>query len=391
MSGFQIPGPPVPIEPITPVTLPGTPTPPVGTPITPQPIEPVPLAPSPPVTPPTEPISEPLAPVEPEPGVPQTLPELGKLALLILILAFIALAKAFTDFLNWLFQRVLGPLFPKTSGTPLDPTEVTQSLSNALGATAQSIDGEIGASFSKMAQTTNRVGSTIVAVASSVYTVAAGLARLEASSGEAGKAAATASASAAQAQLTATHAAAAAAVTAKALPHAIEAVQTQNREAITHITHVIEPELDALRSRIHELEKGATSSWDLLTQHGEALGIDAMTATAGIALAKLGGSWIECEAAKMLGKAACSSGAGTIKNLLEGLLDIGALFELCELTKLLETAADASPVQDLLHELIGGIDDLIKCRQLTLKTPLKQTAYVALAPPTAWAELSPVG
>lgn len=380
----------IPIEPIQPVILPTPPTAPVGTPITPSPIQPVPLAPSPPVAPPTEPISEPLAPPEPDPGIPQTLPELGKLALLILILAFIALAKAFTDFLNWLFARVLGPLLPKSSSSPLNPTEVTQSLSNALGTAAQGIDTEIGASFSKMAQTTNRIGTTIVAVAGSVYTVAAGLAKLEARSGEAGKAASAASASAARAQLTAASAAAAAATTARALPRAIEAVQAQNREAITHITTVIEPELEALRSRIHELEKGATSSWDLLREHGEALGIDAMTATAGVALAKLGGSWIECEAAKLLGKGVCSTGASTIKNLLEGLLDIGALLELCTLTKLLYAAADASPLQDLLKTVILGTEDLIKCQGASSPTALPSGAYAALSPPTAWAALSPV-
>ena len=314
-------------------------------------------------------------PPELEPAEPGTLKGLPWYALLILILGFIALAKWFTDFLNWLLGSTVGRLFPGGSAPKLNPQTVTQSLSNSLGSAYASIDAELGQSFQLMAGSTSRTAQALVSIASTVLALAEGLASLERGTGSAGRTAATAARQAFQAQKTATQAQAQTATLAAQLPAALAALAAQDKAATEHITHLIEPELDTLRSRIHELEKGATSAWSLLEQHGESLGADALTAAVGVGLAALGGSWIECEATQLLGRGVCGVGANTIRNLLLGLLDIGALFELCTIVTLMIDAASSSEVRDVFSTITAGIDDLIKCRGLSPSAPLPQTYY----------------
>src|SRR5215469_14446524 len=103
-------------------------------------------APSPPTLP--GPAPGPTAPLRPSPPpeTPDTgsLPGFDKLALLIVILGLVLLAKAFTDFMNWLFRTMLGPLWPRTGSKTLTPTPMTKALGSYLGTFGQGFDSELG-------------------------------------------------------------------------------------------------------------------------------------------------------------------------------------------------------------------------------------------------------
>ena len=343
-------------------------------------------------TPIPTPTPAPQPPTAPE-GEPDTtaLPELSKLALLLLVLAFIAVAKAFTDFLNWLFRSMLGPLWPRTGRRQLDSKVVTQSLSNSLGNFAKGVDSELGVSFTRMAETAGLVGTFIFAVAELVHQLARKIARLEGATAgvQAGQSAIRqsqraqkAQQKAAQAQLAQQQASTAAST---------HSLQQQVDHLTHHITHVLEPELDGLRHAIPQLQKGAADTLDELKQHSEALGLAAMTATVATAMGRLGASWTRCEANQLVGKELCNTGPDKLRHLFEGLFDIAAILDLCSLVTLLVDVAESDPVQLAIGTLASSTEALIQCRNLKLKKPLR-AGKPSLSPTlTPYAALAPVG
>jgi hypothetical protein len=348
----------------------------------------VPPPPSPPITQP-----EP-APPEPDvigPQAPQALPELGKLGLLLLVLALIALGSALNDFFNWLFRFMLGPLARGRTVPQTTSSQLTQKLSNALGTAYGGVDADIGASFTKLATLNSRSSLLAVKAAAVIRLQAQRIARLEGNAQTTTAAQLAGKHATAAAAATAAHAAQRTAVLGQTLA-ADQQGTTARLTALEHnVTHLIEPELDALKSAIPELHKGLSTAWDEIAKHEGLFGDAAMAAAVATGIGALGASWIECEATKLLGKAACQSGPSNIKRLLEGLFDIAAILDLCQLVTLLVDVAESGAVQDVLLGLTDGIDALIQCRGIEVKKPLSSAAYARLAPPGTYAALAPVG
>jgi hypothetical protein len=332
-----------------------------------------------------------LKPSFPEPEAPDTTaaPELSKLALLLLVLGLIAIAKAFTDFLNWLFRTMLGPLWPKANSPQLSTKLGTQAISNYLGSFAQGVDSELGVNFARIAETNNMLGQAILAAAVGVQTAAVKLARLE------GNAAGVQSAQAAlkqaqrqtRADLQRTNTQLQS--QAQAQTDANHALQTRVDSLTHHIHHVLEPELDGLRSAIPTLERGTAVLEDQVKQHSEALGLAAMTGTVAVAMGRLGAGWTRCETNRNLGEALCGSSNGQVKNLLRDLLPLIDIAALCGFVRLISAMGKNPVLLDALGVFSIGVEDLLRCTGATEAPPLPVPA-LTLAPPQPWATLAPV-
>lgn len=333
----------------------------------------------------------PAPPVQPPDEEPDTtaLPELSKLALLLLVLAFIAIAKYFTDLMNWMFRTLLGPLWPRTGRKQLNPQTTTQALSNMLGAAAQGVDSELGVNFTRMAETAGLVGTFAFEAAAALQRAAVKIARLEdatagmqksqgairqrqqATESQLGHAQAQAQAQAAQ-----THAA----------THSLQ----QQIDALTHhVSHVIEPELDGLRHAIPDLEKGTATLWDEVSKHSEALGLAGTVAATATALGRLGAGWTRCETNQLVGKELCNTPPDQVRNLLKGLLPLIDIALLCSFVKLISQMGKNPVLLDALGVFSIGVEDLLRCTGATVHPDLP-VPVLNLPPVQPWATLAPV-
>lgn len=333
----------IPLPPLTPES------PPLAPKITAPPVRPKPPpAPGPIVEPAPIPVP---APAPPGPSVPEAVPDLGKMSGLIVLLGLLALLVALTEMLNWAFKVALYP-FTRGRGAPqFTPKTLGQGISSTLGNWEAKIDADIGLSFHKLAEMVDRGVADVGLVTKLVQTLAARLVALEGTSPRVAHAAQAAAAAAAAAQVTATHASAAAATTAAHSGKVEGGLQGQIDALSHHVTHLIEPELDTLRSAIPALEHGATTAWDEIVKHEQLLGEAAMAAAVAAGIGSLGGGWIRCEANQLLGKAACQQGPQRMTDLLELLLGVGVLLDFRQYVKLM---------QPITHETTVVIKTLLR-------------------------------
>jgi hypothetical protein len=309
--------------------------------------------------------------------------------MLLLILAFVLAAKAFADFMNWLFRTMLGPLWPKTGSRTVSVQPLTKALGSYLGTFAEGFDSEVGVAFSKSGETVGRAGAAYVAIGTRLLRTAQAVATLEGR--QASTSLSTSSLrhdvqrqSAQQAQTAAQLATAEAkqAATTEALAGRVDELQQ-------HVTKLIEPELERLRGLIPALEKGATTTWAELGKHEAMLGFDAMTATVALATARLGMSWTQCDNTKQVGENICGGGGSLLRRLLTRSLPRLGLVELCTLGRLIIQAANSRLVKDALGVFSKGLAELNRCMNATTSPPLRVAAPV-LPPAQTFAALPPV-
>jgi hypothetical protein len=350
------------------------------------PTPPHPPLPEPPVVPPPPapgPTPEPLPAPVPEPDLGEGLPDSTLLALLLVALGLAALAKALADFFNWLMRKALGPLFGRAGSPSVSPEDVAQPLTNALGSQLQGVDAELGVSFTKLAQLVNQAGSWIKTEAQLVWTLAnrqaategalsAATARSNAATHQAAAAAAGAQTAAESAQTTAT-----------AATQAEKAQANELQALTTHITTVIEPELDALRHAIPELQRGVSTAWDELAKHGEAIGIAGLTAGVLTVLGRVGAAWTTCDNSATIGRAMCGSTGNSLARLLLGGLPLLAAADVCAMLEAMTALASSGAVQGSLGFGADAIAGLLACTRSERAKPL-DSVYYAPGALTAW-------
>lgn len=373
---------------------------PLGIPLGPSDTEPIVVAPVGPVEhPPTEQLpssgqaQQPAAfkPSFPEPEAPDTtaVPELSKLALLLLVLAFIAIAKAFTDFINWLFRNMLGPLWPKTGSKQASSQAMTQGLSNYLGTFAQGVDSELGVNFTRMAETAGMLGQFVGEVGATLQLMAEDIAGIEGvqASTRNGQAALRQRQRQQAQQLEHTQTQVATAAKAQtATNHTLE----QRLDQLTHhVHHVIEPELDGLRNAIPALERGAATTWDEVQKHSEAIGLAGTVAATATALSRLGAGWTRCETNQLVGKELCNTSPDQVRKLLKGLFPLIDIALLCSFVKLISQMGKNPVLLDALGVFSIGVEDLLRCTGATIAKDLP-VPPLSLAPVQPWATLAPV-
>ena len=331
------------------------------------------------VPPTTEPVTQTEAPpAPPETPVEPAIPDQGKtggtfdlldLAGLLLLLGIIALFVSLTGFFNWLIRNTLGRLFNAAGRPQVSSTAVGQAISNNLGQAFSGFDAQFGVVFQSLGEDVGQVGLALRNAEQTLFQAVSKLVTLEQSH----------TATKAQAET----------ITVKEKP-TIERVTTvehktkvkievdkvadpayqQELDRLTHhITDIIDPELEALRHLIPKLEHGHASLWDEVSKHSEALGIAGLVAGTAAALAQLGGTWIRCENNQAIGESLCGNTGNLLKDLLNGLLDIGGLLALCPLVALLYDTAESAPVQDLLGGVTDGLEALLACRGIAPYTP----------------------
>jgi hypothetical protein len=317
--------------------------------------------------------------------------DISKFALWVIILGLLALAAALVQAFNNLFRWMLGPLWRKTGSRAASPQQLTQWLSNALGSAYGGVDQDVGMMMQRYSDTAGASAAFAIAAAGRIVQLADRVVGLEGHTSTGDQLAARTAARSASAAAGAAAAAQTATNLGKTTRQALRGVQAAQKGEAAHITRLIEPELEQLRSRIHELEKGAATAWDLLKDHEEGFGLTAITAAVAAGLAGLGGSWIECEASQLAGRALCNAGPSAIRNLLSGLLDIGALLALCPLLGELVDAAESSEVHDVLAAFVDGLEAILSCLGITPYTP-PAIARADLSPTLfPFAALAPVG
>ena len=329
-------------EPDTGVITPGEPAPPAIR----QPLPGAPLQPAPPDqvyvpiggTATTTPLAPAPPAVEP-PQTPEALPGMSDLAKLIVLLGIIALAAVIGDAIRNALRFLLGPLLKRTPMRNLTPAQWQQTFSSSLGSAFGDIDATLGHSFGLLAENVTGVGAAILAAERTLHTAAVRIGSLsgivraqQTSGGHTARQARAASEAASAAQ---------SAVAAEARRAA--AAESVLRERIaaepSYVHRLLEPELDAMRSQIGELQKGATVTWDELTRHSDLLGETAMVAAVAAGLGRLGGGWIRCEANQLLGNRLCEEGPESMGNVLGLLFGAAILLDLREYTKLVQSVA----------------------------------------------------
>ena len=304
----------------------------------------------PPVTvPPTIPAPPEQAP--PSGGGGGGLGDAATLALFLIILGLIAAAAYVANIANDFKRFMFGRLPKRVQPPDITPVQATQIISGRLGQAYTGIDAQIATGLAEIEQTASGIGNALVQAERRIHRLAqalatsAGLAATQAGNVSHAQATAhTASQSAAQAS------AAAAAETARA-KHAEAHLQQQVTAEPSYVHRLLEPELDALRHRVHTLERGAASTWDEIEKHEELFGAAAVTAAVGFGLNRLGGGWIRCEANQLLGKAACEAGPDAASNLLSLLVAGGVLLNLREFVKLEQ--AVVRPTTEVVAGLLG--------------------------------------
>jgi len=298
---------------------------------------------------------------KPEPEAPDTTatPDLGELAILIVVLGLVAFAKAISDFLNWLFRTMLGPLWPRTGRKQVSPQLLTQGLSNALGTEFQKLDSKLGMNLTRMGDTAGLMGQAIYQIGVAVQLAAETVARLEGRTGKTENAqnALRHAQQTDRQKLTQTQAQVAA--QGKHDAEALRAVREDLHRLQEHVTRVIEPELDGLRHAIPQLEKGSVALWGEVEKHSEAIGLAGASAMVAAALARLGGSWIRCDNTRAVGEAVCGMDANLVRRLLAGLLPALALADLCALADGVLRAAET--LQPAMMAFVDVEDALIGC------------------------------
>jgi hypothetical protein len=373
-------------------------------PITPDSPDPQPFRPTfpepkaPPVpAPPTEPThepddgegegaetTEPTGVTDPDTGA---LPGLDKLAMIILVLGLVLLANAITSFLNWMLRAA----WPGggSRARQLQPDATTKALGSYLGTFAQGFDPEVGTSFTQMATTAGLMSRAFVALATRLYHVSEVVSVLQ---------------SQASANVDATNALrhkvqvqdAAQVQTVKELQAQIDKEDAAERRTERqlhalerYVTTVLEPELERLRDRLPDLEKGQATTTKRVEQHDTMLGLDAMVGTVALAMAKLGTTYTRCDTNRDIGERICQEGGQGLRNLLRGLMPLLGIAELCALVSAVSAVGNSSLVQDGLGLFTEGIEGLLSCTGATIAPPLP-IATPALPPLTAWASLTPV-
>jgi len=311
-------------------------------------------------------------PVAAPPKTPGPASSAGSFALWVIVLGLIALAAALVQAFNNLFRWMLGPLWRKTGSRAATPQQLTQWLSNALGSAYGGVDQDVGMMMQRYSDTAGAAAAFAIAAAGRIVQLADRVVGLEGHTSTGDQLAARTAARAASAAAGAAAAAQTATNLGKTTGQALRGVQAAQKGEAAHITRLIEPELDALRSRIHELEKGATVAWGEIVKHDDLFGDAAMTAAVAGGIAGIGASYIECEANKLLGRGVCGIGPGLIGELLAALI-AGILSSdvFLIVRTIADGATDAAPVFDLLA---GGIEDLLKCLDVERPPALPFTA-----------------
>lgn len=375
-----------------PIPVPAPPSAPIG--IQPSDTQPLPriAVPAPPApAPPEKPAGAPEPTPEPSPPEIDTgsAPTLDKLALILLIIALILIAKYFTDFLNWLLANTIDRIPGIKSSPKLNHQAVTQALGSYLGAAATTIDPEVGTNFTQMGQTVGRASQAYVSLATRILKTATGLAVVSA-----------AVVGSQTSQNALRHEVQRQGADTAKTAHQLEAQAKQQAAADTgiqaridqlthHVTHVLEPELDGLRHAIPELQKGATDTWKVLESHGTALGLEAMVGTVAVAMGTLGAGWTRCDTNRDIGEALCGSNGNTVRNLLHDLMPLIDIALLCSFIKAISAMGKNPVLLDALGVFSIGVEDLLRCTGASLPTPLSLPA-LSLGPPQAWATLAPV-
>jgi hypothetical protein len=287
------------------------------------------------------PVVQPGAPSPPPSPSPNPLPpstggagDLSNIAWILLALAFLLLALAWVNLINWMSRSLWRALRRGGTAPQLDQHKTSQALSNWIGNAVKGIDPEVGYGFAASGKTVGLLGDVLMRLHVRVRTLAAKTGAIEH---------ATNSTAAAQAAIrgqlhaqganitglqTQTQAIAAAdkaqAATAEARLHALEQYQHT----------ILEPELERLRANIPELQRGQIATKKRVDNHDSLLTDTAAVAGTAAALATLGGSWIRCDNNGRLGAAQCNLPENLLKDLLALLAVVGlGTFSLEELAR----------------------------------------------------------
>lgn len=143
-----------------------------------------------------------------------------------------------------------------------------------------------------------------------------------------------------------------------------------------------------LRARTKALENGALRTFEWIRAHPLAGTTSVFAGAVAVALGRLGYGFLRCRNWQSLGRRlTCGMGAFLL-DLLNGLIDVLLIADLCQITTLMAEVAESGPVQDALASFVEGIDELMLCQGVGLPARLA-VRTVALPPAQPYAALPP--
>ncbi len=156
--------------------------------------------------------------------------------------------------------------------------------------------------------------------------------------------------------------------------HAIDVTLPRTIGGIRTREEALSRDQAKLKERTTSLENGAIRTFEWIRTHPLSAVTGVFAGAVAIALQRLGWGVLRCRSWQSLGRRLTCGMGSLLLDLLNGVIDVLLIADLCQITRLMIDAAESSVVQDALGGLIGGIDDLLLCQNVTR--------------PTTWAVLS---
>lgn len=302
---------------------------------------------------------------------------LGQLAVWVGALILAALVVAIVEAILWPLNKFVSTVTFGVVGSVPGSHAVEQFFTNLLGQAAEGVDSAAGAFWHSLKKLVVQVGDEIMGLA-----ILAGYLWFWAQTKlpaiiwhrfgkwvHGGVRQATAIAKAAERD----------ALRAERRVHALERQVGADVRAIdTTIDQVLQPEIKTARELAKEAENLAQNAWDYITSKKFTTYLEGLVAAAVAAAGLLAFDFLKCSSWRGLGsKLTCGMGQFLL-DLLEGVIAVMVVEDICAITQAAISVIESSEVSDFLTHVEDGMQDLFTCQNVDVAAPLPGPYY---APP----------
>ncbi len=159
--------------------------------------------------------------------------------------------------------------------------------------------------------------------------------------------------------------------------HAIDVTLPKQLGRINTQDELLSRDRARLKERTTSLENGAIKTWEWMRTHVNSLATEAFAGAVAIALTSLGFGFLRCRSWKGVGSRLTCGMGSLLLDLLNGVIDVLLIADLCQITRLMIDTAESSVVQDALGAIIGGVDDLLLCQNVSRPASWNAVEYAA--------------
>ena len=161
--------------------------------------------------------------------------------------------------------------------------------------------------------------------------------------------------------------------------HAIDLALPEQLGRIRSRSAAQEKSISGLRGDVRAIEDGAIDTFKWLRSHPLSAATGVFAGAVAIALTRMGFGFLRCRSWQRVGRSLTCGMGNVLADLLEGVIAVLIVADLCALTKLMIGLAESAPVQDALRVFIDGMDELLLCQGVS--RPPALNGYAAALPP----------